>query len=129
MLGEKTIETRTWYTQYRGPLLVVASKTPDRKMLEATARLARSEEDRDKYLANLQYGKAIAICRLVECRLMKKEDEEAAMCEVYNRACAWLLADIRPIYPFEVKGQLGLFEVDYQSEKIQCLKTICENLC
>ena len=32
--GHKTIETRTWSTTYRGPLLIAASKTPDRAMMD-----------------------------------------------------------------------------------------------
>jgi hypothetical protein len=34
------------------------------------------------------------------------------MCEVYEKAFAWLLRDIRPVKPFPVSGQLGIFDVD-----------------
>jgi ASCH domain len=87
--GKKTIETRLWDTDYRGPLLIVSSKTP------------RIEPA----------GYALAIANLVECRRMTKRDEVAAHCEVYPNAFAWVLANVRPITPFPVRGRLGLYEV------------------
>ena len=87
--GKKTIETRTWSTKHRGPLLIVSSLNPNIPPA----------------------GCALAIVRLVHCRPMVKEDEEAACCDLYSRAWAWELENIRPIKPFHVKGQLGLYEV------------------
>lgn len=91
--GKKTIETRTWTTTYRGPLLIVASKTP---------RIA-------------PFGAAVAIVELVDCRPMLKSDETAAQCALYPRATAWVLTHIRRISPFTVSGRLGMFEVDVPS--------------
>ena len=88
--GEKTIETRTWSTDYRGDLLVVSSKTP--KIEPA--------------------GYALAIVKIVDCRPMIKSDEEEACCEIYNGAFAWILTNIRKIHPFSVRGQLGLYDVN-----------------
>ena len=88
--GKKTIETRTWKTHYRGPLLICASATP-KTMLS---------------------GNAVCIVELVDCRVMEKSDEDAACCEIYPDAYAWVLRDIQPIEPFPVKGQLQIFEVD-----------------
>jgi hypothetical protein len=89
--GEKTIETRKWYTDYRGLLLIVSSKTP------------RIEPA----------GNAIAIAKLIDCRPMTKKDEEEACCEWYLGAYAWVLTNIKKIEPFPVRGQLGIFDVDY----------------
>jgi hypothetical protein len=89
--GQKTIETRTWPTDYRGDLLICSSKKPDIALA----------------------GYALAVVELYDCRPMTKADEAAARCELYDGAWAWLLWDIRPILvPFPVRGQLGLFEVD-----------------
>jgi hypothetical protein len=88
----KTIETRFWYTHYRGDLLIVSTKKP-------------------KY-ENLPLGKALAIVELYRCRPMKKEDEVCAMCK-FEGQWAWLLRNIRPIEPFEVKGSQGFYEVEY----------------
>ncbi len=92
--GDKTIETRTWATEYRGDLLIVSSKTP--KFEPA--------------------GYALAIVRLTECRLMTARDQLEACCEIYPNAYAWILKDIRKIQPFPVKGKLGIFDVDYLDE-------------
>lgn len=88
--GQKTIETRTWSTKYRGDLLIVSSKSP---------RIAPA-------------GFGLAIVSLVDCRPMVKRDEAAACCELYPNAKAWVLKDIRRIDPFPVSGQLGLYEVE-----------------
>jgi hypothetical protein len=89
--GKKTIETRLWETDYRGPLLIVSSKAPP---------IAPA-------------GCALAIADLIDCRPMTKRDETAAQCEIYPNAFAWVLTNIRPISPFPVKGRLGLYEVGY----------------
>ncbi|MBI5827545.1 MAG: ASCH domain-containing protein [Deltaproteobacteria bacterium] len=93
--GEKTIETRTWPTKYRGKLLVVAGKTP----FKGDPALPR--------------GVALCVADLVDCRPMLKKDERAACCEIYDGAWAWVLADITPISPFPVIGRLGLFEASF----------------
>lgn len=88
--GQKTIETRTWSTPYRGDLLIVSSKSP--KIEPA--------------------GFALAIARLIQCRPMIHFDQVEACCDWYPGAFAWVLADIRKIELFPVRGQLGLFEID-----------------
>ena len=86
--GEKTIETRTWKTPYRGTLLIVSSREP--KIAPA--------------------GFAIAIADLVDCRPMTRKDERAACCRIYPDAHAWVLRNIRKIQPISVRGALGIFE-------------------
>jgi hypothetical protein len=92
--GAKTIETRTWYTSYRGKMLIVSSKKP--KIPPA--------------------GYVIAIADLVDCRPMTKNDEQAAMCEIYPRAYSWVLSNVVKLDPFPLKGTLGLFHIDKQVE-------------
>ncbi len=94
--GQKTIETRKWGTDFRGDLLIVSSKSP--KIEPA--------------------GFALAIVELFDCRPMMLSDERAAMCEVYEHAVAWLFRNIRPVEPFAVKGQLGIFDVDVAPEML-----------
>jgi hypothetical protein len=100
--GTKTIETRTWPTSYRGPLVIVASKTPDR---DALAYFGLTKEDCG------QFGVAVCIVNLVDCRPMTFGDETPACCDVYERAFSWVLQDIKHIAPYPVNGQLGLFDV------------------
>lgn len=86
--GEKTIETRTWSTNHRGPLLIVSSRRP----------------------AIAPAGCAVAVCDLVDCRPMTEADEPAACCEIYPGAVAWVLADVRPLArPYPLRGSLGLY--------------------
>ena len=87
--GKKTIETRTWKTNYCGKILLCASKIPK---------------------SNIS-GYAFAISELVDCKPMAKDDERFACCEIYPRANSWFLKDIKGIEPFKIKGQLGLFDV------------------
>lgn len=87
--GKKTIETRTWVTKYRGPLLIVSSRSP------------RIEPA----------GCAVAVADIVDCRPMTEADEAAAGCKVYPNAQAWVLSNIRTITPFAVRGRLGLYDV------------------
>ncbi len=88
--GEKTIETRTWSTDYRGPLLIVSSKLPNIPPA----------------------GYALAIVDLVDCRVMYRRDEQAACCKLYPGAYAWILCNVRRIELFRVRGQQGLYEVN-----------------
>jgi hypothetical protein len=91
--GAKTIETRVWSTRYRGPILIcAASADPDRN-------------------PSLPHGVAVCIADVVEVRPMTKDDEPAAGCEVYEKAKAWVLTNIRPAKPRPVRGKPSLFEV------------------
>lgn len=92
--GKKTIETRTWKTNYRGVLLICVSKTPNSEIS----------------------GKAIAVANLVDCRLMTKEDENKACCKIYAGAYSWVLASVKPIKKFVVKGRLGLYDVPFEEQ-------------
>lgn len=100
--GAKTIETRTYPTRHRGPILIVASKKPD--MSVPGLKAFKDGE--------LEYGKAICIATLVGCRLMTEADEQFALCCRYPRAHSWVMKNIRKIKPFPVKGRLGMYHVD-----------------
>ena len=100
--GVKTIETRTWATEYRGDLLIVSSKGIDRHAAK------RFDTDPDSLL----YGHALAVADLFDCQLMQPDDERFALCDVYEGAYSWKMRNIRRIEPFPVKGQLGLYNVE-----------------
>ncbi|PIW85728.1 MAG: RNA-binding protein [Nitrospirae bacterium CG_4_10_14_3_um_filter_53_41] len=100
--GEKTIETRKWCTDYRGALLIVSSKRP------------RIEPA----------GYAIAVAKLVDCRPMTKRDEEEACCNWYSGAYSWVLINTKKIKPFPVKGQLGIYDVDFVIEEESSLSNV-----
>ena len=97
--GEKTIETRTWYTEYRGDLLICSSKRPN---IEPA-------------------GYALAIVELYDCRPMVAADETAACCEIYPGAWSWLIRNVRRLdNPFPVKGRLGIFKLEIPPICFKC---------
>ena len=97
--GRKTIETRTWATTYRGPLLIVSSKRPNIPPA----------------------GSAVAIAELVDCRPMIKADERAACCDIYPNAVSWVFEDIRQVRPFPVKGALGVFQCAVDPARLEIM--------
>lgn len=124
----KPIETRVWATDYRGELLICASKKPvfDYKAFQCdhcyqflTGTLNRSfficpfcgKQSKTSQIVTKQCGMAICIASLVDCRPMTVDDEPKARCKMYPNAFSWVLDNVRLIEPFPVKGQLGLFEV------------------
>lgn len=100
--GTKTIETRTWMTKHRGPLLICAGGNVD---WQAEEREGRSVS------ANLPRGVALCVVELLDCRPMRFEDEAAARCPWEPGRKAWVLGKVRPVKPFRVTGQLGTFDV------------------
>ena len=125
------IETRTWATNYRGPVLLCASKTGyARKKLNEIA----GEEQLQRLHAllwdmpmNHFDGCAFAIGRLVGCRPMVKADENkcfvqyrepwtevrrcvkefSGLTNVEKRLWLHVYQDVRPIEPFTWKGAQG----------------------
>jgi len=97
--GSKTIETRTWETKYRGLVLICASQKPEKF----------GPEYFHPEVTKIT-GKALCVAEIVDCVPLEKKHEEKAFCRAYD-GYAWMLENIRPIAPFPVKGQLGLFNV------------------
>jgi|GEM_PF-521681 len=93
LMGEKTIETRTWKTDYRGDLLVCASKEP-----KADHTIS---------------GEALCVVRLVGIeRLEEKHLKEAGLKEMPEEPkWAWILEEPRLIETFPVKGMPRFFDV------------------
>lgn len=86
--GLKKIETRTWKTKHRGPLLIGCRKSS----------------------ASIYAGKIICKVDLYHIEPMIKEHEEYACCKLYDRANSWFFKNLQiPSYEFDVKGKLNLF--------------------
>lgn len=92
--GSKTIETRFWYTDYRGDLLIVSTKKPEIK--------------------GLLCGFALCVVNLIDCRPMNVSDECDARCPWKRGLFSWVLSDIRKIEPFRVRGYQGIYEVEIE---------------
>lgn len=140
--GAKTIETRSWSTDYRGPLAIHAAKRCVKAELAVLledpvwrgALAAGESETTDYLLSTLPFGAIVATCRLVECfptaafapeLLGELQGRPRRAGEVPNTwterdlgdfsagRFGWVLRDIRPLeQPLPCRGQRGLFHVD-----------------
>ncbi len=112
--GKKTIETRTWTTAYRGPILICAGQSPDVAAMRRFGVVPDGWEDR--------YPPGVALCvvQLLDVTPMTQADEVAACCARYPGAFAWRFSPIvAPVARVAVRGQLGLFKVDLPSNQTQ----------
>jgi hypothetical protein len=103
--GEKSVETRTWATRHRGPLLICAGK----RAWPAPANYAGPR------IATLPRAVALCVVHLLDCRRMGPDDWQAACCEPYPNAWAWVLAGLWPVDQFKVVGRQQLFTVEHPS--------------
>lgn len=94
LLCQKTVECRTWKTDYRGRLLICASAR------KCPATIA---------------GKALCTVELIDVVPFGPEHLEDALLypeDVPDGAWAWIIGNVEWIEPFDVKGKLHLFDVD-----------------
>ena len=114
MLHEK-METRTWHTKYRGWVLICASKqgynfnqvhaiAGDKQIVRITDFLGRNN---DHWLQHYRSGIAIAIGKLVDCRKMKKEDEDKCFVSYTPNLFCHLYENVKEISPLAWKGCQG----------------------
>jgi len=114
--GVKTLESRTWTTKYRGPLLICAALKPNLAARDFQSEVA----DRAASLWRpADLGHAVAVARLVNCRPMTLADEVKACCLVTPGRYVFELADIIKLdRPFPVKGMLGLFRPPFPPDAL-----------
>lgn len=103
--GQKTIETRTWKTAYRGPILICAGLKADRDAM------AFFRAGGPHWEAHYPTGVALAMGVLEAVEPMGKGHEAQAIVPARPGLFAWRLARVRRVQPFAVRGQLGLFSV------------------
>jgi len=103
--GIKTIELRTWKTNYRGPVIICSSAN---KKHESGVLLGLST----KPLQVAPASTALCIVDIIDCRPATPEDRIAACCEPSSKEFAWLISKPQKITQFQVKGSLGLFNLD-----------------
>jgi hypothetical protein len=123
------IETRTWSTNYRGLVLICASKDPYR--LNEVSKIAGDQlyNIERTLITNFKFlpiGKAIAVGRLIDCRKMIPEDEEKCYVKFrpeweekklnkqtgqikVTKRNLWchIYSDVKPIEQFEWNGVQG----------------------
>lgn len=105
--GKKTIELRTWHTNYRGPVLIVAGKGIDHAD-------AKRHGWRDG-----PRGVALCIVDLVDIRPATLADEQSAGCRPdAAREFAWIVRNPRAVAQVPMLGRLGLYEVDVTESEL-----------
>lgn len=117
----KRVENRTWPTSYRGPLLIHAGKS--REWL-ATADTRCPEVPLGIPLADLVFGKIVAVCSLIDCVAKERSGINGFTPAVLERhpwlamhkhahgPYCFILANVRPLEnPVPYRGQQGLFNV------------------
>ena len=116
-IGLKTIETRSWKTDYRGKLLICAAQDAHTGFYLSGDKKRPCEyfvsKIRKATNQHLAFGHAIAISNLVDVRPMKKEDERKALIPFFPDAYAWVLENTQIIKtPFPITGQMGIFNAE-----------------
>lgn len=125
-IGAKRIETRSWSTNYRGPILIQASKRWDddiaadcRRALDVLDRYGFISGGRHADVAGITWvqtlGKVLCRARLGDCRLMSTPPANTLDAEFGNFGpgrWGWMLESVEPVLPpVPVVGRQGLFEV------------------
>lgn len=113
--GIKTIETRTWNTNYRGDIILCSSlsKTKEYKNIISSYNEYYKINNNELLLE----GYALCIANLYDVKKMTINDEENACCKLYDNAYSWYLKNIRLIEPIKIKGKLNLFNLEIETIK------------
>jgi hypothetical protein len=122
----KTIETRSWATNYRGPLLICAAKggLPMYELIGILCQQAfhdglssLAQPGRGIKITDLNHGKMVARVNLVDC----KKTDDLKQSEIGGNfpfgnfplgRYAWIFTDVIPVKMAKVKGSQGFFNVD-----------------
>lgn len=126
VLGEAKYETRTWKTNYRGPLAIHSSKKIDKKACQE--RFVQSLLYKHNLTVDtLPNGLIIAKCRLENCLKVIEDNQTWAVLEegrIVNKTdyflgdyrvggYAWEVTNMKILDPFIVaKGRLGLWDYE-----------------
>ena len=97
----KTVEWRSWKTDYRGDLLICSSSSPN--------------------WAGSISKHALCLVELTDIKPFGKQHlEPAMMAELPSpRGYAWIFDNLRFVEPFEVKGKLRIYDVAASLVKVQ----------
>ncbi len=127
-LGAKKIETRSWPTQYRGPLAIHAAKAfgPAYRVLAYHQEPFRTVLVEAGLIPTQQYGMVpeglplgaiVAVCELVACERMTDPliamvgEPERSFGDYQRGRWMWILKGIRRLRePIPAKGARGLWE-------------------
>ena len=121
----KTIETRSWATNYRGEIYLHASKRvpeyhEDREMWDRVLKLFAKYEKLTGRYPTPNNGTIYAKATLIDCILMTPENIAALPQEEIDAGYyspgryMWVLKDVTPIDPIPAKGHLGIWNYEME---------------
>lgn len=127
----KTLETRWWSRSFRGDLLLCASKKSDSLkdfnslcVLDFHSLITQVQHDGHNTNIFQPNGVALCVVKVVDIRPMqptntfRSSDADEALVPYNAERFCWVIEDVRPIAPFPVKGQLGIFEVPLTDKQL-----------
>jgi len=115
-MGLKRYETRSWWTSYRGPLVICAAKR-NYDVNEAATLFYKADPDRHvSEILWLPKGMALCVVELVSCSRtdgLPVAVPERLLGDFSRFRFAWELKNLKPfVEPFSVRGRQRLFDVD-----------------
>jgi len=111
----KTVEIRTWRTNYRGQLAIAVSNT--REQYTRWPKIARKLYQGP--ISKMPLGCVIAVADLVDCRVFEPWDEVRAVYNPPTFCYSWKLENVRKLSnPVRVIGQLGIYNLDDDVSRI-----------
>lgn len=141
VLGHKKIETRSWNTKHRGPVLIHASKAwkPEQeKLLEQYHFSTTLQNEQSRII--LPFGKILGVVDIVDVAptshylslfgdrtktglsAQLDAEKEQTFGDYSPGRYGWLLANARAFKePIPAKGQLGLWDYDIDLNQIEYL--------
>jgi hypothetical protein len=128
-LGVKKLETRGWYMAHRGPLVIAATATPQKHVIDwlnqswhqdgDALRIMRALWDAGiERLRDLPYGAALCIVNVIDCRRTERvrggmSKDELAFGDYTTGRWAILTDNCRRFEnPIPCKGSQGIWEID-----------------
>jgi hypothetical protein len=113
----KSIETRHWETNYRGPLAIHAAKTQKAMHLCDAEPFYSRLFTGELALGDMPFGGIVAVCTLENCirtfRLQDLPEPERSFGDYTLGRYGWILRNIRILKdPIPMRGQQGFWEVD-----------------
>ena len=103
--GFKDIENRTWRTEYRGPVLIRASKTYDDSIQGEHECLNGIDVPESQ---SFDFGGIVGVAEITDCI-------SASSSPWFSGPFGFVIRNARPLPFMPVRGQLGFFEVDYKN--------------
>ncbi|MNO92738.1 hypothetical protein D3C76_843200 [compost metagenome] len=122
--------TRSWFTNYRGPLAIHAGKKIDKKICHQEPYKAILSKN--GYTAeNLPSGAVLAVCQLKDCHQVLVDMQDHAIFDNHSIVSgqeylfgdyslgryAWQLTDMMRLQePIEINGKQGLWNFSFESK-------------